>query len=117
MILSLVMWLALAISLVGCSTSTSTPEVEKIYFHHADQPPKPIPQPTHWVHTVDIIETFDRCVDDKTGRVIMETMHETDNPADPFGIYENGASYGEFMTKQQAIVAVVRKHPECEVKP
>lgn len=111
-----VLWLALLLAfMAGCSQSTQTPEVEKVYFLHSNLPPKVDPPKTHWTRAVQYVETFDRCWDDKTGREIMEVMHATQEPTDTWNIYENGADCGDFDTEKQAIAAIVVKHPECKV--
>lgn len=71
------------------------------------------PTKTKWIHTVESIETYDRCVRDADGKVIIIVMHATSRDTDTYEVFEDGAGYGEYLTRNQAKLAAAKRHPEC----
>lgn len=76
------------------------------------------PEKTHWIHVVDrgCCEEYDRCVRNSDGRILIVVMHAKDSPSDPFGVYKDGASYGDFETRNAAIEKTIQLQPECAVR-
>jgi hypothetical protein len=72
-----------------------------------------VPVKTHWVSAEDVAEEYDRCVRDLDGRVIAESMHAKATPSGTWDIFENGAGYGEYATREQAKAAINRRNPDC----
>lgn len=72
--------------------------------------------PTHWVHVEDGVEDYDRCVRDSDGRVLVEVMHATHNASGTFGVFENGAGRGDYLTREQAKRAAGDVVRSCAIK-
>lgn len=74
--------------------------------------------PTHWVRADDpgCCEEYDRCVRDSDGRILVEVMHATNDASAPFGVFENGAGRGDYLTREQAKRAAGDVDRSCVIK-
>lgn len=109
----------LLFALIGAMVGCAKPQPTVPRQNKPQQRPQVVAS-AHWKFTKanGCCEEYDRCIDDNTGRVIIEVMHgatswDGPDPSDPFGVYENGAGFGEYLTRDKAKTAATNRHPEC----
>jgi hypothetical protein len=57
-----------------------------------------------WIASSDSVEEYERFVEESTGKVLVMVMHAKQT-TNPWGVYKNGAGFGEYITKEQAKTA------------